>query len=220
MSKILVWSINLRIMNIELKNIKHFPSLSEETEAFTANIYINGIQAGHAKNSGHGGSTDYYHNNDKGRELIHKAEAYCKGLPDKQFPKDQYMEAFSIPMSLEQYIDDLVNDYIEKKEQASFAKKLNKAMERGIVFGIAGESFTTLAFTTPFAKVLDHPKATEIIKNAIINKVLPELKDGNIILNTNIPKEILKAADLSDDKYVEPSIDENILHERPIGQKL
>ncbi len=193
-------------MNIELKNIKHFPSLSEETEAFTANIYINGVQAGHAKNNGHGGSTDYYHNDEKGRELIHQAEAYCKGLPDKQFPKDQYMEAFSIPMSLEQYIDDLVNSYIEKKEQAGFAKKMNKAMERGIVFGIAGESFTTLAFTSPFVKVLAHPKAAEIIKNAIINKVLPDLKDGNVILNTNIPESIFKEAGLKENQYVKPLV--------------
>ncbi len=79
-------------------------------------------------------------------------------------------------------------------------------MEKGIVFGIAGESFTTLAFTTPFVKVLSHPKATEIIKNAIINKVLPDLKDGNIILNTNIPENILKEAGLKEEQYVKPLV--------------
>lgn len=191
-------------MKIELKNIHHSVQLSEETEAFTANLYIKGNHAGFAKNNGHGGATDYYHENEKGRELIREAEAYCKTLPDKQYPKDKYMEAFSIPMNLENYIDDLVNDHIEKKEQTSFAKKMNKAMERGIVFGIAGQSFTTLAFTSPFAKVLSHPKANEIIANAIVNKVIPDLKDGNIILNTNIPENILKEAGLKKEQYVTP----------------
>lgn len=194
-------------MNIELKNIKHFPSLSEETEAFTANIYINGIHAGYAKNTGHGGSTDYHHEGgEKGRDLIRQAEAYCKTLPDKQYPKDKYMEAFSIPMNLENYIDDVVDRYIEKKEQASFARKTDKAMEKGIVFGIAGKSFTTLAFTTPFEKILSHLNATEIIKKAIINKVLPELKDGNVILNTNIPENILTEAGLKEGQYVKPLV--------------
>jgi len=193
-------------MKIELKNIHHSLQLSEETEAFTANIYINGTHAGYAKNSGHGGPTDYYHDNEKGRELIREAEAYCKTLPDKQYPKDEYMEAFSVPMNLENYIDELLNNYVEKKEQASFAKKMNKAMERGIVFGIAGKSFTTLAFTSPFVNVLSHPSAIDIIKNAIINKVLPDLKNGNIILNTNIPESLLKEAGLKQEQYVKPLV--------------
>lgn len=191
-------------MKIELKNIHHSLQLSEETEAFTANVYINGTHAGYAKNNGHGGSTDYYHENEKGKELIRKAEAYCKALPDKQYPKDEYMEAFSVPMNLENYIDELLHNYVEKKEQASFAKKMNKAMERGIVFGIAGKSFTTLAFTSSFVNVLSHPRATDIIKNAIISKVLPDLKNGNIILNTNIPESILKEAGLKQEQYVKP----------------
>ena len=53
-------------MEIELKNVKHFPSLSQETEAFTASLYINGQHAGFAKNAGHGGSTDYYGKDAKG----------------------------------------------------------------------------------------------------------------------------------------------------------
>ena len=48
-------------MKIEIKNIKHSPSLSEETNAFTADIYVNGVKAGSAMNRGHGGCTDYDH---------------------------------------------------------------------------------------------------------------------------------------------------------------
>lgn len=46
-------------MKIELKKIHFSEQLSEETHAFTANIYINGTHAGYAKNNGRGGATYY-----------------------------------------------------------------------------------------------------------------------------------------------------------------
>ncbi|RZJ92665.1 MAG: hypothetical protein EOO20_01025 [Chryseobacterium sp.] len=116
------------------------------------------------------------------------------------------MEAFSIDMNLEHYIDDLLHKHVEKKEQAKFNAKMNKAMERGIVYGIAGDSFTTLSFSVPFAKVLAHSNATTIIRDAIVNKILRNLKDGNIILSTNIPESILKEAGLKQNQYVKPSV--------------
>ncbi|PYF74634.1 hypothetical protein [Pedobacter nutrimenti] len=44
-------------MKIELKNIKYFDALSEETTLFNANLYIDGKKAGIVKNDGRGGST-------------------------------------------------------------------------------------------------------------------------------------------------------------------
>lgn len=43
-------------MNIEVKNYKRYPALSEETEAYSATVYIDGKRAGEARNDGHGGS--------------------------------------------------------------------------------------------------------------------------------------------------------------------
>jgi len=43
-------------MKIELFTILHRPELSGKTEAFTANLYIQGFHAGYAKNNGYGGS--------------------------------------------------------------------------------------------------------------------------------------------------------------------
>ncbi len=36
------------------------PSLSQETEAFTANLYINDAHVGFVENGGYGGNTDYF----------------------------------------------------------------------------------------------------------------------------------------------------------------
>ncbi len=91
-------------MKIELKNVKHFPSLSQETEAFIAYLYINGKHAGFAENKGHGGSTDYYGKDAKGKVLIKQAEDFIKSFkkPDDRF----------INMAFEEKINELLYAYL------------------------------------------------------------------------------------------------------------
>jgi hypothetical protein len=191
-------------MKIELKNIKHSPSLSEETEAFTANLYINEVHAGYAKNNGHGGSTDYYQVDEKGRDLIREAEQYCLGLPEKQYPAAYGMEAYSLKMNLEHLIDDLLSSHLQEKENKKFDNKINKAMINGIVYGLPNESVSIVAFKIPLSQLLALPVGPDSIKNAIIKSVLPDLKPGEKIINTNIPEHILKDAGLKEDQYMEP----------------
>jgi len=47
-------------MNITLKSIKHLESASEETNCFTATVYVDGKRAFGVKNAGHGGGDEYY----------------------------------------------------------------------------------------------------------------------------------------------------------------
>lgn len=191
-------------MKIELKNIKHSPSLSEETEAFTADLYINGALAGYAKNNGHGGSTDYYQANEKGRDLIRNAEEHCLSLPDKQYPAAYGMEAYSLKMNLEHFIDDLLSSHLQEKENKKFDNKINKAMVNGIVYGVPNESVSVIAFKIPLSQLLALPVGPDSIKNAIIKDVLTDIKPGEKILNTNIPEQILKDAGLKEGQYMKP----------------
>ncbi|MCT1525657.1 hypothetical protein [Sphingobacterium hotanense] len=193
-------------MKIELKSIHHSIQLSEETEAFTANLYINGVHAGYAKNEGHGGDTHYQAKDEKGRELIRQAEEHCKILPPIEYPPDNYMEAFSIDMNLEHYIDDLLNKYLEKKETAKFNAKLDNSMLKGIVYGVPNQSFGAISFNLPLGQVLAHPKGPQTVVQTITDKILPKLTDGNKLLNTNIPESITKAAGLKEEQYVKPTI--------------
>ncbi len=192
-------------MNIELKNIKHSPSLSEETEAFTANIYIDGVLAGYASNRGHGGPTDYSHTNEKGLELIRKAEEYCKGLPPKQYHEEGNKKFFMV-MNLENYIDDLLGKHLDEKILQNFRNQIKRAMEKSIVVGITDHSFKNFSFNNPIAKILLHPKGTEILISNIRDVVLPKLNGTEQILNTNIPETILKEAGLSKDQYVQQPV--------------
>lgn len=192
-------------MNIELKNIKCYESFSKETLAFNANLYIEGKRAGIAKNDGRGGNTYYMGDNKEGNELIQQVEKYAKALPDKHYPKDEYMEAFSIPMNLEHYIDDLLNDYLAKKDIEKIQKKVAKDMEKGIVFGKPNDNaWIVQTFSVPLKDVLSHPKGAEIVANSIAKNIFKDLKEGVKILNTNIPENILIMAGLSRDQYVDP----------------
>jgi len=191
------------IMKIELKNIHFSESLSEETNAFTANLYIDGINAGYTKNQGHGGPTDYHHHDEQGRALIAQAEEYCKKLPPGKFMSGGKEHTYD--MDLEQLIDDLLGKYLEERELQKFRKKIDKAMEFGIVVGIPDQSFGVLKFKSPIATILMHTKGPDVLKDTIANRVLPDLKDGKMVLNTNIPEQILIIAGLNDKQYVQQS---------------
>lgn len=51
---------NTAAQRIALKSLKVSKSLSDETTAFSANLYLDGKSLGHAENRGHGGETSFY----------------------------------------------------------------------------------------------------------------------------------------------------------------
>lgn len=183
-------------MQIELKNVKHFPSLSQETEAFTASLYINGKHAGYAENTGHGGSTDYYAKDEKGKELIKQAEEYVKSFKKTD---DRF-----INLALEEKINDLLYDHLQKKDLEKFNKKLAKITDNGIAYGIPNDSYSYFTFNHSMEKFLNNIKGIEHIKNLIMDKIIPKLGSDKIILNTNIPEKLLLESGLKKGQYAQP----------------
>ena len=47
-------------MKVELRNVKYARFASEETDCFSATVYIDGKRAGEVSNAGHGGCDDYH----------------------------------------------------------------------------------------------------------------------------------------------------------------
>ena len=186
-------------MKIELKQIEFSERMSQETNCFTANLYIDGKLAGDASNQGHGGPTDYRSYTDEGRELIRKAEEYCKTLP----PETHTMggETFTLDMDLENYIDNLLNQYLREKELLRFRKSMERAMKKSLVIGIPDESYATITFKVPLETIMSSPNKPEVMVNVIKKHVIPKLVDGNILLNTNIPESFLEQAGLSKEHY-------------------
>lgn len=190
-------------MKIELKNIQHSEALSEETYAFSASLYINDIKAGTASNRGHGGSTDYDALNDRGRQLIREAEDYCKTLPPEKFKSGE--REYTIDSNLENYIDNLLTKHLQQKDLQKFRSQADRAMEKSILVGIPNHSFRTLTFKMPIGMLLVHPNGPNILRDVIATKVIPNLKEGEQVLNTNIPENVFKDAGLTPKQYITPS---------------
>jgi hypothetical protein len=163
-------------MKIELKKVSVYERMSEETTAFNADIFVDGVKAGYAKNDGHGGSTFYQPYEGK-RQLLEKAEAFAKSLPDIKYPASDGMKAFSIESNLENVIDDLLEQEMKKKD----VKKLEKKMEKSLLFGKPNSgSYSQVSFKIPLAAM---PK---LQLQVFVNKYKKEFKTGEKFLNTNL----------------------------------
>lgn len=165
-------------MKIELKKLKIAEHMSEETTAFTAEIYVDGKNVGYAKNDGRGGCTDYHSNPDpQSRKVIESAEKYCLGLPPIKYPAEHGMKAFEVEMNLEGFIDQLVMDELKKKDQ----KKIEKKFVNHIIWGIPnGGTYTQVKFKYPL-NVIPKEKL-----QPMVDQYKKELKEGEKILNTNL----------------------------------
>lgn len=172
-------------MKIELKNIQFYERMSEETNAFTADIFVNGKNVGYAKNDGHGGCTWYGTNSVENRPIIDEAEKYCLGLPPIKYG------SFEIEMNLENKIDQLFEDWLRAKEEAKLQKKLAKSMLSNLCVK-TDNGYTELSWKmgsrkATIAELLSAPNGREALRNAIAKAK----GEGKEVLNTNIPIELM-----------------------------
>lgn len=112
------------MIKIELKNIKHAEFASEETNCYTATLYVDGVAWGTVGNDGHGGS-DYFHGS-KGRsygDLKALDERIAAEYPAVDMTDLGISEPF--PESLEGLCGDIVNAFLaERTLKRTMAKKL------------------------------------------------------------------------------------------------
>lgn len=167
-------------MQIELKNIKFSEALSEETNAFVADVYVNGKKVAYAKNDGHGGCT-FYHAYEGKRELLGQAEKFCEALQPLKYG------SMELPMSLEMKIDMLLEDWLRIKD-------LRKQAKNDMLTGLCVTSdngYTQLTWTSggrnvTIAELVRVPNGRELLKNAIAKAKA----EGKEVLNTNIPQHL------------------------------
>jgi hypothetical protein len=163
-------------MKIELRKLKIALHMSEETTAFTADIYVDGKEAGYAKNNGHGECT-FYHAYEGKRSLIEAAEKHCLALPAQTYDMGGGRDPFVMKMNLEHFIDQLVEDELKKKDR----KKLEKKMVNHIMWGKPnGTSYIQVKFPRPIS---EYPLPA--LQKAI-DTYKKDFKEGDVFLNTNL----------------------------------
>lgn len=133
---------------VELKNVKHFPSMSEETACFQAAVYIDGERIGEASNRGFGGMTDVRPNSAED-EVAKIAKA--RGLK-----------------GADELIDDLFAEWEIKTE-------LTKLLKKRVVFL---DSDGEVAMTKPYpvatlADVLKRPNLKALLNTTTVFNLLP-----------------------------------------------
>lgn len=183
-------------MKIKLKKIKHARSLSEETNAFTAELHVNGEHVADCKNTGQGGMTDVYPKysenkakRERYREIVQQAEVFCKKLPKlpSEFSKD------GLAMSLDFYIDLEVEKDLQKKEVQRVIKKLDKDSLKHIII-LSRKNFDDFCAGKTHSltnKALGWRKPIAEVPPALIKAQLPaikaQMKGDEFIYNKNLP---------------------------------
>lgn len=107
-------------MKVEVKNIKHIASLSEETYCFTATLYVDGVKSGEVSNRGHGGCNEF-----TDTDVQSEINAYAKSLP---FVKTSFGE---FEQSVDSLITDIVHWQIIRKELQRNLKNKVMYIENG-----------------------------------------------------------------------------------------
>lgn len=179
-------------MKIELKNFRYYPRLSDDTNAFSADLFINGVNCGHTENSGQGGPCSYGAGTPEGRRLIAQAEAWCQTLPPwlSSFTNEDG-KPMEISRTLENYIDDLADTKIEEKEKARLQRQMEKQMYAAIIFGIPDKYYKSVRLKFSIDYLLARPDGAEALTKFIREKIIPQMEKGEVILNTNLPEELL-----------------------------
>jgi hypothetical protein len=191
-------------MEINLRGIYVSEQLSNESTAFRAGLYIDNIKAGVAENEGQGGSTTYTSGDEEGRKLIAAAETWCKTLP--QFVSKDFVEdnkPFTMQMDLELYLNNLVQEHIQLMDIRRIQRRMNRDMEDAILFGDREKGYRLVRFKAPIDTILRREGCIKMLYSLIHERVLPNLKAGERILNTNIPPEVIRKLDIPADKIVE-----------------
>lgn len=184
-------------MEIEIKNIKHSRSLSQETNAFAADIFINGEKVGFCSNRGNGGCTSYnpiYSQNKKKtehyRNQIAKAETFCKKLP----PVKSDFGGNDFDMTLEFYIELKVEDDLVQKNIKKVLKQFDKECLNS-VFLIPKKEFDDFMqgkITRPSYRMFGWKRPIAEMPVEHLKKQLPaifaKMKDGEFIYNKNLPE--------------------------------
>lgn len=89
---------------ITLKNVRRFPSMSEETECFEATVYVDGKKAGRVSNRGTGGSHTYDFNTRALDDAL-RAAAVKRTLGEGE-------EAITVDLDLDLAIDEALDRHM------------------------------------------------------------------------------------------------------------
>jgi hypothetical protein len=163
-------------MQLQLKNIKYNSSLSDETYAYSANLYLDGKKIGYVANRGHGGADEQRIDD---AQIAKDIDAYFASLPKEHTHLEMNGEPFMVQPDLESWCHDQITDYLTLKD-------IKKACARNVIGFKDGEEFR-------FSKIDNDTidKVGNLTKPLTIRQYLERKHPGMKILNGLSDAEIL-----------------------------
>jgi len=167
-------------MKIEVKGIKYFSSMSDETNCFQATLYVDGKKVATCENQGCGGNTNIC--SLPGQEdKLKEAEKYAKSLPAH---KTQYGD---ISSDLELIVDCAVDDYVNDLEEKKYQKYIEKTCLNHLVTS-EGRTWSILNKMS-FEDVLKkYPAQYQQLIQKFVDDVKTKLRPNEVIINKNLEK--------------------------------
>ncbi len=161
---------------LKLKKVYFSEQMSEETNAFTADVYFRGKKVGYAKNDGCGGDT-YTHAYEGMQKLLQEASDYADTLPEiKTNFTNKDGSKFAFDSDLEAQVNELFGQWLEKKE-------LTKNSNKGVIYEMPDGKRPIIYWQGwSIAKMKKLPQGRLMIQGAL-NKVKAK---GGKVLNTNL----------------------------------
>jgi hypothetical protein len=101
-------------MKLQLKKVKIYDELSEETICFTAELYVDGKKVAVVKNSGQGGSTDVYYINGIPIEEVRKLEEYAKKHPVVYYLYGEEVKFYGVDYLVDKLLEQMIDGLLEE----------------------------------------------------------------------------------------------------------
>jgi hypothetical protein len=174
---------------VVVKKVKSFRG--RDGVGINADVYINDIKCLLAIDEGNGGMMYFqnYSNTDQVKQNIILLEEYIKDLPPRPIGSDEddYIlddngnkKLFSVTMEV--YINDFINDELDKKEKPKILKKRKKLQNTCILIGVPESiDYQYFKFKLPLSAI-----PTTILQRNVDKIRELHCKDGVTILNTNL----------------------------------
>ena len=112
--------------------------MGHEGEGFSCELWMDGALVAHVIDEGGGGAPLYQW---ASREAASKVLAHVKTLPEKVYPAQKGMEAFSHPADEESFIWDLVMAHLDDK-------RVRRAAKTKLLFKLKSDAGTDVAYRT------------------------------------------------------------------------
>ncbi|MVT07733.1 hypothetical protein [Chitinophaga tropicalis] len=170
-------------MRIELKKFRSSTPETNSSPEYTAALYINGISVATVAKDNSGDIEIKPVCLESGR-LLSGANLYCKSLPPRWVIDGPH--AALLQMDLTAYVRELADGIL-------FQRQLAHDMHTNILIGDPDKQQYRKYPLQDYSiwKLLKYPERTETLKQILLEDVMPQLQPGEIILNPNIPYNLL-----------------------------